>query len=123
LDGVTRFLLVCLGGALGSGSRYLVALAAASLPGASFPWGTLAVNVTGSLLIGAAMEGLAPSGLRLFFVTGVLGGFTTYSSFNQETLQLVRSGQPGAALLNAGATLFGCLAAGVAGSLLVRTLR
>jgi CrcB protein len=75
-------LLVALGGALGSVARYLVSLA---LGGGAFPWGTLAVNVLGSAAIGAA-AGLGVQGpARLFLVTGLLGGFTTFSAFSLET--------------------------------------
>lgn len=114
---MTRFLLVAAGGAIGSSARYAVALLAS---GATFPAGTLTVNLLGSLLIGMAMEAMAASELRLFLVTGILGGFTTYSSFNQETLQLMRTGAWGTAFLNAALTLFGCLLAGFAGVMLAR---
>jgi CrcB protein len=91
----------------------------------NFPLGTLAVNLAGSFLIslvmawGAGRGGLA-DGPRLFLVTGVLGGFTTYSSFNFETLRLVQSGAPGLAVLNLGLTLAGCFVAGIAGFALAR---
>ncbi|HET9315661.1 MAG TPA: CrcB family protein, partial [Vicinamibacteria bacterium] len=85
-----RFLLVCLGGAVGTGARYLVSMAALRLLGAGFPYGTLTVNVLGSFLLGAIMHVgvtttlLSPTA-RLVLATGVMGGFTTYSSFNYET--------------------------------------
>lgn len=109
---MTRFLLVCLGGALGSGARYLV--------GISLPQGTLIVNLAGSFLIALAMESMRPTDLRLMLVTGVLGGFTTYSAFNYETLAYFRQGAWGAGLLNVAATLFGCLAAGAAGFMVAK---
>ena len=112
---MTRFLLVCLGGAIGSGARYLVALSTVAYP-------TLIVNVVGSFLIAMVMELAAESDLRFFLVTGILGGFTTYSTFNQETLQMIRGGAAGAALLNVAMTVIGCLAAGFAGVFLVRLL-
>lgn len=118
-----RLLLVCLGGAIGSGARYLTALAAASLFGVTYPWGTLIVNVLGSLLIGVAMELLPSSDTRLLVVTGMLGGFTTYSTFNQETLQMLRGGAWPTALANLGATFAGCLVAGIAGFALARLIR
>ena len=78
------FLYVALGGALGSMGRHAVSLAAAAVLGAAYPWGTLAVNVLGSAAIGAlAGQGLAGPA-RLFWITGVLGGFTTFSAFSLE---------------------------------------
>ena len=117
---MTRFLLVCLGGAFGSGARYLTSSWAAALLGTAFPWGTMIVNVAGSFLIGAVMHlstssDLLSEDVRLFLVAGILGGFTTYSSFNWETLQLIRTGHPAAAFANATGTFILCLAAGFAG--------
>lgn len=122
-----RFLLVCLGGALGSGARYLVSTWAARALGPDFPRGTLVVNVTGSFLLAALMTAsfstdAVPPDLRLFLGAGILGGFTTYSSFNYETLALVQQGSLGLAALNLGLTVLGCLGAGVAGVVAVRWL-
>ena len=122
-----RLLLVCLGGAFGSGARYLVALALARPPALNFPWATFAVNVVGcfclQLLVGLVAGGARLSDeLRLMLATGVLGGFTTYSSFNTETLGLWRAGAPRLALVYLVATLLVCLAAGLAGAALARTL-
>ena len=115
-----RVLLVALGGALGSVARYGVGAAAAQLMGPAFPWGTLVVNLTGSFIIAAVMH-VALTGtsismeMRIFLTTSILGGFTTYSSFNYETLALVSSRAYGLAALNLGATVVGCLGAGVLG--------
>jgi fluoride exporter len=117
---MTRFLLVCLGGAIGSGARYLVALATVS---AAFPLGTLIVNVVGSFAIAMVMELVPGSDLRLFLATGILGGFTTYSAFNQETLTMMRNGAGGSAAANVLATLLGCLAAGFLGIVAARAFR
>lgn len=85
---ITGALLVALGGAIGSVARYLVSVAALATLGAGFPWGTLAVNVLGSAAIGAA-AGMGIDGQqRLLLVTGVLGGFTTFSAFSLETSTL-----------------------------------
>jgi CrcB protein len=82
---VTGLLLVALGGAIGSVARYLVSVAALAALGPAFPWGTLAVNILGSAAIGAA-AGMGIEGQqRLLLVTGVLGGFTTFSAFSLET--------------------------------------
>ena len=115
-----RFLLVCLGGAVGTGARYLVSLAAPRLLGPAFPYGTLAVNALGSFLLGAIMHvglttNLIPPTTRLVLATGVMGGFTTYSTFNYETLEYVRQGAFVLAGLNMAATLVLCLVAGALG--------
>ena len=122
-----RLLLVCLGGAIGSGARYLTALWAASAFGPAFPFGTLIVNVLGSFLIafimhvGSATEMLSAD-VRVMLTTGVMGGFTTYSTFNYETTGYFREGAWMIGMLNVGVTVIGCLAAGLAGLVLARAL-
>jgi fluoride exporter len=117
---VSRFLWVCLGGAAGTAARYLVSGWALALLGAGFPWGTLVVNAIGSFLIGAVMHvGLAtrlvsPTA-RIALTSGVLGGFTTYSAFNYETLKLLQDRAWPAAFGNVAAMLLICLLAGAAG--------
>ena len=111
-----RFLLVCAGGALGTGARYLLTEWALVTLGAAFPWGTLAVNTIGSFLLGlimyAGVEAAAiPPTLRLALGTGVMGGFTTYSAFSFETLRYLQVGSPALAAAYVVATLVGCLAA------------
>lgn len=105
-----------LGGALGSGARYLAVVGCQRLFGVAFPWGTLAVNLLGSFLLGV----LLPVGLRgtalspttvIALSAGVLGGFTTYSSFSVETLALLQQGSHAAALANVALTVGLCLAA------------
>lgn len=115
-----HFLLVCLGGALGSGLRFLAATGAVMLFGADFPRGTLFVNLVGSFLLAVVMGVSASSTLislelRLFLGAGLMGGFTTYSSFNYETLSLAIQGSWGAAVFNVVVTVAGCLLSGVAG--------
>jgi CrcB protein len=115
-----RLAWVCLGSALGGGARYLLSLAALRLLGPAFPYGTLAVNVLGSFLIGLVVHvGLETTLLsptaRIFLTTGCLGGLTTYSTFNYETLQLASEGDWQLAALNIAVTVAGCLAAGVLG--------
>ncbi len=115
---MTRLLLVCLGGALGSGARYLVSTWAALHLGAEFPRGTLIVNVTGSFLLAlivALRPGLLSPEVRLFLGAGIMGGSTTYSSFNTETLSMLNGGSAGLAAANLALTVLGCLAAGFAG--------
>lgn len=119
-----RFLIVCGAGALGCGARYLISL---WIGARAFPYATLAVNLAGSFAIALVLElsirlaGFPPN-LRLALATGFLGGLTTYSSFNYEATALLEGGQVLRGLIYAGATAFGCLAAGVLGLLLARRL-
>ncbi|HET9209989.1 MAG TPA: CrcB family protein, partial [Thermoanaerobaculia bacterium] len=88
---MARFLWICLGGAAGTGARYLLSGWLLRAAGPGFPWGTLAVNVIGSFLLGLILQvslttTLISPTLRLALTTGVMGGFTTYSTFNYETL-------------------------------------
>ena len=110
-----RLMLVCLGGAIGSGLRYLISVVAARWLGADFPYGTLIVNVVGSFLIGLIQQiGLTtlliPDTMRLFLTVGIMGGLTTYSSFSYETLRLVEGGAWGQAWINVLVTTALCLA-------------
>lgn len=117
---MSRFLWICLGGAVGTGARYLLSGWLLRVAGPAFPFGTLAVNVLGSFLLGFLMqvamttELLSPT-LRLTLTTGVMGGFTTYSTFNYETLHYLEEGAVGMGALNVAATLGGCLLAGFLG--------
>lgn len=112
------YLCIALGGALGSVARFALSSLVAQQTGESFPWGTLLVNVIGSFVIGffatyIIVDNKPTVGLegRHFFMTGVLGGFTTFSSFSLQTLGLAREGE----WLKAGANVSGsvvlCLAA------------
>ncbi|AJE45397.1 fluoride efflux transporter CrcB [Celeribacter indicus] len=87
---------VALGGALGASARYLTGLGMARLLGKSFPWGTLTVNFAGSFLMGVVVVVLAhANGNRFapFLMTGVLGGFTTYSAFSLDALTIYERGE------------------------------
>lgn len=86
--------VVALGGAVGSVARYATMILVAHLAGPIFPWGTLAVNALGSLLLGITIELLAicctvPEPYRIFLVVGVLGGFTTFSTFSLDVVTLM----------------------------------
>lgn len=118
-----RLVLVLLGGGLGSLARYFTGLWLADRLGAAFPWGTLAVNVLGSFLIGLVATLADESGsigpqTRLLLVTGLLGGFTTFSAFSLETWRLLEQNEIGRAALNIAVTLalsFVAVVLGVAG--------
>jgi CrcB protein len=124
---VTRFLLVCLGGAVGSGARFVVALGAARVLPAGFPFGTLLVNLVGCFGMGALMQ-LALSAVPLSpmvqstLVAGFLGGFTTYSSFNQELTHLFLGGSWGRGFVYLLVTLVGCLGLGALGASAARAI-
>src|SRR5882724_4183325 len=115
------FFLVCLGAA-GTAARYLLGVSIQAAFGPSFPIGTLSVNLIGSFLISMLMylgvdKGLISTPLRIVLCTGVMGGFTTYSSFNFETMRLLQQGSVLLGFVNVGATLAGCLLAGALGLL------
>jgi len=100
----THALLAAAGGALGTVGRYFVGLFAERLWGPNFPWGTLIVNVAGSLMIGLLVEAVAramnqSADMRVFIVTGFLGGFTTFSSFSLDTMNMLERGDVVPALL------------------------
>ncbi len=96
--GRMTILWVAIGGAIGSALRYLTSLAALRLLGAGFPWGTAIVNVAGSFAMGLLavllLEKAGDARLSPFLMTGILGGFTTFSAFSLDTVRLVESGQP-----------------------------
>ena len=101
---MVNLLLVAVGGAIGSVCRYLTGIFMTRLLGLAFPWGTLTVNIVGSFAIGFLTELVArrlnaSMEFRLFLVVGILGGFTTFSSFSLDTMALVERGATAAALL------------------------
>ena len=115
---------VALGAAVGALLRWVAGMALNSL-WAGFPLGTLLVNCLGGLLIGVAMVWFARSPddtLRLLLVTGVLGGFTTFSAFSAESLGLLQRGHWGLALLHSAAHLLGALACTALGFALARVV-
>lgn len=115
-----EFFFVALGGAIGSGARYLVSVFVDRWIHRSFPFGTFTVNVLGSLLLGVLIEYFLAHkthhpGLRLALTTGLMGGFTTYSTFNYETLRLTGEGAYGVAVLYVLVTIVACLLGGAIG--------
>jgi len=97
-------LLVAIGAAIGGVARYLIGGWLASLLGPDFPWGTVFVNVTGSFVIGVVLVlvqgGALPAGARPFVAVGILGGYTTFSTYSYETLELMTDGNYGVAVIN-----------------------
>ena len=112
------YLWIGLGGAIGSIARAALALAVARITGPQFPWGTILINVVGSFVIGffgvlTANDGRfpAPLDVRAFVMVGICGGFTTFSSFSLQTLELARDGRMAQALGNIGLSVVLCLLA------------
>lgn len=115
--------LVALGGALGASARYIVNIAALRLISPGFPWPTLAINVFGSLLMGALAVALAQKDLvRMapLLMTGILGGFTTFSTFSLETVTLWQRGEVLSATAYVAGSVILSLAALLAGMALAR---
>jgi CrcB protein len=115
---------VMIGGAIGAGARHLVGQAMLARFGPAFPWGTLSINIFGSLLMGLLVGWLARSGggdtARLFVGVGILGGFTTFSSFSMEYWMLFERGQNAQAAAYVLASVIGAIAACGLGLFLVR---
>lgn len=109
-------LLVFLGGGIGATARYGLQGAMYRLTGAGFPYGTLAVNVLGSFVIGFLMaffeeRFIVNASLRVFLTIGILGGFTTFSSFSYETMVMFRDGSYGLGIINVVSSVAVCLTA------------
>lgn len=122
-----NYLIVFLGGGIGSMLRHAVNVASARALGTGFPYGTLTVNVTGSIVMGLlagyfAFKGDAAQGWRLFLMTGILGGYTTFSAFSLDAINLYERGEVGLALgyiaASGAVSIFGLLA----GLLLMRQI-
>lgn len=121
-----RFFWICVAGAAGTGTRYLIALWTAQRFGTSFPYGTLVVNLAGCFLIAlimhSAMAMVWSPTVRSVLAIGFVGGLTTYSSFNYETTKLLQEGAPDLAAFNATVMLVGCALAGWLGLVASRQL-
>jgi len=122
-----KWLVLFAGGGVGAALRYALGLWVDERTGPGFPWGTFAVNVAGCFAIGVLATladehaWISPTG-RLLLVTGLLGGFTTFSTFGMETWQLVEDGAGWLALANAGGSVVAGVAAVVLGAVLTRQL-
>ena len=116
------YLLVALGSAIGGVSRFALGSWILRQYGSFIPWNTLAINVFGSVLIGLFATAVRPAPWRQFLIVGICGGFTTFSSFSLETLNLFRDGHPGRSLayigLSVGVCLIGVWAGHLAGTAL-----
>jgi CrcB protein len=129
MDSAQPYILVFIGAGLGGVLRHILNIAVGRTFGAGFPWSTVIINVTGSLAMGLLVGSLAfradaqwSQPVRLFVATGILGGYTTFSTFSLETILLIERGEIGAAAAYAGGSvLLGVL--GLWGGLsLVRSL-
>lgn len=124
---LARVLLVALGGAFGAAARYVISVGIQRAASGPFPWHTLVVNVVGSFGLGVLLFGWPTSewmtpAVRLGLTTGVMGGFTTYSTFNYETLNLLHEGDWGLAGTYILTTLFACAVAGTIGMVAGRAI-
>ncbi|KQY40163.1 fluoride efflux transporter CrcB [Rhizobium sp. Root483D2] len=124
---MTHILLVAAGGAVGSVLRYLVGLWTLRSFGPAFPWGTLTVNITGSFLIGVLAETIARKfgasvEMRVFLITGILGGYTTFSAFSLDAMTLLERGEPVTALIYVASSVLLSALAVFAGLALMRAM-
>ena len=122
-----KLFLISLGGAIGTGARYLITVGSVHFFGATFPYGTWIVNLAGSFLMGFLMQfelasDFLPVTTRIFLATGVLGGFTTYSSFNYEVIRYFQNGHYGKGMFYLFFMLLSCFAAGFIGLILAKKL-
>lgn len=121
------YLLVFLGGGLGAMLRHGINVATPRFLGYGFPWSTLLINITGSLVMGLvagwfAFKGDAPQSWRLFLTTGILGGYTTFSAFSLDTALLYERGELGLAMAYVAGSVALSIAGLFAGLWIVRSL-
>jgi CrcB protein len=127
LSTITSLASIAAGGALGALSRHGVNVAATSIAGIAFPWGTMIVNIVGSFLMGVIIVSFGqiwqpPEPLRLLIVTGFLGAFTTFSTFSLDTVALWERGEMLSAGLYAGLSVVLSIAGLFAGMYLIRSI-
>lgn len=119
---LSSIMLVAGGGAIGCVLRFLIIKLVVRLNPSIFPLGTMAVNLLGAFLIGAIIAKYgAQTNARVFFVTGICGGFTTFSAFSWDALQLLHRGSYGQAALYIGGSVGLCIAATALGFAMVRS--
>jgi len=124
---MTQLLMIGAGGAIGAISRYLLSTWVYSLTGRAFPWGTLAVNLLGSLLMGFLSVWLLErmtlsTEMRALLMVGFLGAFTTFSTFSLETLLLLEEGAVARAGVNIAASVITCIFAAWMGTLIAKAI-
>jgi CrcB protein len=124
---IKTYLVVAIGGAIGSVARFWLGDLGSTLVNGTFPWGILMVNLIGCFVIGFFSEATGSSGMlkvgpntRTFVIVGICGGFTTFSSFSLGTLSLLQRGDLFLPIANVVASVIGCLIAVAAGGGLVR---
>lgn len=126
MQGAITILWVFIGGGIGSAARYLLSGAVLRQTTGVFPAGTMAVNLAGCFVIGClwalAERGAITTTMRNFLFIGILGGFTTFSSFGLETMNLIRAGEWGSAAVNVLVSNFVGIFLVIAGFILVRAL-
>lgn len=116
MGGLSTWFAVAAGGALGSMARFWLGGVVAALTGPRFPWGTLLINILGSGIIGgvAGLTAMPPRvamhpDVRIFLMVGICGGFTTFSAFSLQLLELLQTGYVAAGLLYAAGSVLLCL--------------
>ena len=125
---MTQLLMVGAGGAIGAIGRYLLSIWVYSLTGRAFPWGTLAVNLLGSLLMGFLSVWLlermtvVSDEMRALLMVGFLGAFTTFSTFSIETLLLLEQGAVARAGINIAVSVITCVFAAWMGTLIAKAM-
>tara|TARA_Y100000815_G_scaffold138843_2_gene125403 strand:+ start:250 stop:627 length:378 start_codon:yes stop_codon:yes gene_type:complete len=122
-----HLLIVMLGGAIGAGGRHMVGKLSLLWFGPGYPWGTLAANLIGGLLMGLLVGAMARAGVggeqwRLFLGTGILGGFTTFSTFSLDAMNMIERGDWAGMLGYVLISVIGAIAAVAAGLALVRAV-
>ncbi len=115
---MSTYIWIAVGSALGGMARYFVSSSFARIVGEAFPWGTIIVNITGCFVIGVLATTTGPDGrivvapdFRQFLLIGICGGYTTFSSFSLQTLNLLRDSEYGAAAGNAAVSFIACMIA------------
>lgn len=127
MNPLLTYLVIGIGSALGGLARYSCGSLAAAVWGASFPWGTILINLIGSFVIGGFATLTGPDGRfyvavlwRQFVMVGLCGGYTTFSAFSLETLQLLQARRPAAAAANVALSAMLCLLAAWSGHALAQ---
>ncbi len=122
MNPTVAYVLVALGSMIGGCGRYALARFFDPTIGSGLPWGTILVNITGCFLMGILGTATESEKWRLLLMTGVMGGYTTFSAFSFQTLRLFENGRPGEAALNVGVSVGACLVAVWLGAITARAV-